>query len=254
MAKIHELIAVEKDVKGTVNKVSSETRKTFTSRQDHFEEHSKEYQALKDDDHELLDNEFKAMVTTVPEKLAYFEHHMQRMFDIIIQKELSNASATADIILTKDDGTKVVLFVNAPVAAIVQMGNLMESIRTQVYDVIPTLDPKKQWTPEGNRDDVYVTPDIRRTRTKKVQVPIELSPATDRHPAQVQLVTEDVTTGHWVQKYWSGAISSADKSRILKRTDEIIAALKKAKTRANDADVVESHIGARLMQYIQTGE
>lgn len=32
-----------------------------------------------------------------------------------------------------------------PVSALVQMENILEDIRTQVYDIIPTLDPTKQW-------------------------------------------------------------------------------------------------------------
>jgi len=253
MAKVHEIVAVEKDVKGTFNKMLGETRMTFL-KGEHFDEHLKEYQPLNADDREQLDAEHKPMADTVPSKLSYFMGHMKRMFDLVIQKEVSNLDAKADVTVQTDSGDEVVLYEQAPVAAIVQLTNLMESVRIQVLLNIPTLDPARSWASDGNRQDVFVTPEVRRARTKKVQVPIELSPATDRHPAQVQLVTEDVTTGHWVQKYWSGKISSADKSMILKRTDALIAGLKRAKSRANESEAKKVAIGDRCAKWILTGE
>ena len=254
MIKIHQVIAVGTDVKGSFNKFLGETRHTLTGKAEHFEEHLKEYEPLNEADREQLDRDFKPMVDTVPSKLAFFEEQLARRIALVIQLESANAGAKADLVVKKDDGALVVMFADTPVSALVQLGNLMRDVKNQVYDNIPTLDPLKRWVPDPNREFVYTTDEIKRARTKKVQVPIELSPSTPQHKAQVQLVTEDVTTGHWIQKFWSGKISSKDKSLILKRVDAVLAGIKSATAVANEAEVPDVHIAAKVISFIRTGE
>ena len=255
MSKIHELLAVEKDIKGTSNKIITETQHTFLKK-DHFESMLKAYEPINADDVERLDEEYKPLATTVAEKLDYFSSHMVRMFDIIFQKEASNAEAKADIIIKSDeDGDAAIeLAKDVPVSALVQLENVLDQIRSNVYDAIPTLDPQKKWEPDVQRHNVFVSEKVKRLRTKKIQRPIELSKATEKHAAQVQLISEDVAAGYWIQTNWSGAISSAEKSDILRRLDLVTSAVKKARARANNTEVKKVNIGKRLFSYINKGE
>ena len=253
MAKLHELLPVEKDVRGTFMKIVGEVSKLFSSKKEHFEEMDKSYEPIKADDPEKLDREFKPLVTTVPKEIEFFMGHVVKVMDVILQKESSNVEANADVIIALDDGN-IEIAKGVPVAALVQMENILETVKNQVFDNIPTLEPQKHWDKDTTRKDVYIADQIKRLRCKKVPVPIELAKATDRHPAQVQLINEDVPVGYWNQTDRSGKISPAEKSDLLARLDTLIFAVKSARARANDTEIKRVNIGKRMVTFINTGK
>lgn len=252
MAKgqLHELIAVEKDVKGTSEKIISEAHKTFTDRKDHFTEVMKSYSPLVADDPEKIEGESKPLVTTVAEKIGYVEKMLKRLFDVIIQKEATNAIAKADIVIEAADGTETVISKDVPVSALVQFENLLERIRNEVYGVIPTLDPSREWNPEKSRPGVYASPEIVRTRTRKAKKVITLAPATEKFPAQTQLIDVDEPAGYWKQIDRSGMLSVGDKMEMLDRISRLIEGIKKARARANTTPVVSIKIANDLFNFI----
>ena len=141
MGKLHELIAVEKDRKATAAKIIEETEVTFSKKQSLFAGFTRVYES-KTEDKEQFDSEESQVVTTVPDKLDYFEEHIENLLDVILQKESTNIQAKADITITPRGGEAITLATDVPVSALVQMENILESIRNKVYDNIPTLDPK----------------------------------------------------------------------------------------------------------------
>lgn len=254
MGKLHELVAAEKDVRSTVAKIIEETHGTFTKKAHLFSTHAKEWEPLKADDVERPEEEKPTPITTVGDKLGYFQKHLAKLFDVILQKEMANTQAVADIVVLNDE-TQVVLAEAVPVAALVQMENVLELIRGKVYDTIPTLDPAKDWSPDEQRGSgYYKTGQTRRQGTRKVSRPLVLHPGNDKHPPQVQLVNEDVVVGTWNQTYFSGLISPAEKSTLLERMDMLIEAIKKARSRANEQVVPSNRISQRLFRYINKGE
>ena len=97
--------------------------------------------------------------------------------------------------------------------ALVQIENQLEILRSKVYDAIPTLDPTKQWDADkAAGEGKYKTGVTTRQSTKKIAKPLVLHPGTDKHPPQVQLITEDVQVGTWKHTFYSGMISPAEKS------------------------------------------
>jgi hypothetical protein len=74
--------------------------------------------------------------------------------------------------------------------------------------------------------------------------------ATDKHPAQVQALDEDVPVAKRTTHVWSGMLSVYDKSLLLDRVDTLIQAFKRARQRANEAELVERHMGKRIFQYL----
>lgn len=91
MGKLHEVIAVEKDIRGTAAKILSETNNTFGKKHQLFSTHQKLYEPLKADDLNRGEEEQAQPITTISDKLAYFEGHMTRLFDAIVQKEEANS-------------------------------------------------------------------------------------------------------------------------------------------------------------------
>ena len=250
-SQLHELVAVEKDIKGTSEKIIAEAHKTFTDRKDHFTEVIKTYTPINAEDPEKLEGESKPMVTTVPEKIAYVEKMLKRLFDCIIQKEATNAVAKGDIIVEDEAGAEVVIAKDVPVIALVQFENQLELIRNEVYGTIPTLDPSREWKPEGKeRPGVYTSPESTRTRTRKIKKAIELAKATEKFPAQVQLIDTDEPAGYWKQIDRSGMMSVGDKMRLLDRVSKLIEAVKKGRARANVTPVVPVKIANELFNYI----
>lgn len=255
MAELHELLAVEKDVRGTGTKIIEETINTFSKKHQLFSTHSKLYTPLKDDDKDCPEEEKPAPITTVGDKLDYFQGHMVRLFDVILQKEFANTEANADIVIELNDEDKIVLAEKVPVVALVQLENIFELLRTKIYDSIPTLDPMKTWKEDSNAGiGRFISETTAKQRTSKINKPVVLYPATDKHPAQVQLATEDIVVGTWETTYYSGMISPAEKSSIMKRVDMILEALRKARARANKAPVTKKKIGDRLFKFINEGK
>ncbi|HUT43020.1 MAG TPA: hypothetical protein VMW95_01685 [Desulfobacterales bacterium] len=252
MGKLHELLPVEKDIRGTFAKITQEINKLFSSKVSHFEEMDKQYVPLKSDDPEMLDREFKPLVTTVPQEIEFFMGHVVRVLDVIIQKEASNAEAKADVIIVLDNAN-IEIAKAVPVSALVQMENILETIKAQVFNNIPTLEPQKRWDLDTNRKHVYVSDEIKRLRCKKVAIPVTLHPGTERHAPQVQLVNEDLPVGNWIQTDRSGKITSAEKSDLLSRLDYLMFAVKSARARANDQEIKKVNIGKRMITYVMTG-
>jgi len=253
-SKLHELLAVEKDRKGTVTKIIQETAETFNKKQSHFDGFSREYEC-KTTDTDTFDPESSRVVTTVPQKLDYFEKHMANLFDVLFQKEQSNATAKADIIIKSESGEEgITIAKDVPVQALVQLENYLESIRNVVYDAVPTLDPKHDWKEDEQAGKgFWKTEESRKRKTKKQQEFIVVVPTTKEHPAVVKEVSKDVYTGDWVEKHFSGRITPAQKSDLLGRISKLIEATKKAQARANNIDVVPGNLGYKIFQYIRTG-
>jgi hypothetical protein len=62
---------------------------------------------------------------------------------------------------------------------------------------IPTLDPAKGFTHDSAKGaHVFKAREVTKTRTQKVQEPLTLAPATDKHPAQVYTGHQRCSCGH----------------------------------------------------------
>lgn len=252
MGKLHELIAVEEDVKKTFAKIATETQTTFTKRGDHFDGSARVYNAFNENDKDVPESEVTHMVTTVREKLLYTFPFLSKMLDVIYRKETANTTAKADIIINDDDDNPTTVATDVPVLVLVQFENILTNFRNNVLESIPTLDPKIDWIEDTSAGKgVWKTKSgIKTVRTKKVSKAITLAAATDKFPAQVQLVNEDIPVGEFVKTAVTGRFSPAEKSDLLGRIDKMIAAVKKARSRANDTVVENKVIGKKIMDYI----
>lgn len=88
------------------------------------------------------------------------------------------------------------------------------------------------------------------TKTKKEQRPIVLYDATDKHPAQTQLITEDVSIGTWKTVKQSGAIPVPRKKVLLERVDKLLKAVLVAREQANSVEATDECVGAAIMGYL----
>ncbi|MDD5651072.1 MAG: hypothetical protein PHF86_11760 [Candidatus Nanoarchaeia archaeon] len=252
MGQLHELLAVESDIKDVFTKILDETAKTFNQKSSHFQESRKSYHPLKDDDKDLPDEEFVPMVTTVAAKLSYAQDHFIRMIDAVLQKERANQLAAADVIVEMSDGTVKTIIEKAPVIFLVQMENVLDRIR-KVYAEIPTLDPAKTWNKDKTKDGIWVADPVKRVRTKKVyDVLVKLQP-TKEHPGQADTIQVDAVVGEWTHATSSGALSPKQKSQLLDHIDRLLAGVKIARAKANGIDVESARIGAAFFNFVNEG-
>ncbi len=251
MAKLHEVLAVESGLQTAAKKINEETIKTFGKKDEHFVETTRVVSHFAEEDQKLDTVENKAMVTTVLDKLIYNAGPNIRALDAYLQKEATNQKAAAAIVV----GDKT-LAEDVPATVLLGLETKLAELRL-VYEAIPTLAPGPTWNLDlaarGN-GGVYAAanPDVT-FRTKKTIKPITLSPATEHHPAQVQAITEDVPVAKIVTTHKSGMVTSAQKSALLERVDQLLRAVKRARQRANGTEVVKPTIGATLFDFIHSG-
>lgn len=247
MAKLHELLAVEGDLEGTYKKILEETTTTFAKKPGLFFGFSKELEMFADSAGGLeTPNEYQELTDTVHSKLEYTASSVKRYFDAVLQKEMTNQTARADLVV---DGKVIADLL--PATFLLGLETKLKALR-KVYEAIPTLAPGKKWVPDPTKGEhVYLTdrPDekFKTAKTFKHKVLYE---ATDKHPAQIEKWEETENVGKYVTTTWSGMLTSAEKSEMIGRLDKLLRAVKKARQRANTAEVVKGSIGDKLFAFI----
>ena len=73
---------------------------------------------------------------------------------------------------------------------------------------------------------------------------------TKEHPAQIEKWADDVKIGRITDTTWCSMYSPAEKSALIGRIQELLAAVKQARQRANCQEVVDVKIANSLVQYI----
>lgn len=241
--KIHETLAVEDSLKSAAASAETLAQRNFRNPSP-FDGQIREYLPKTEEDAKK-DVESKAVVDTVPARLAAVAKSMVAFLDIVATKEEANTRAKEDIVIRD-----VVLAKNVPVSMLVQLENKFRSFRNLISE-IPVLDPLQNWTPSG-KTGVFKGDTREVQSTKKVMRPVELTPATDKHPAQVKETTVDVVCGTWSTTLLSGRISQESKDIYLDRVDTLIREIKKARQRANTCEVVQQDYAKNLLDFILT--
>lgn len=251
MPKLHEVLAVESGLQTAAKKINEETVRTFGKKDEHFVETTREVKHFSEEDQKLDTSETKAMVTTVFDKLIYNAGPNIRAYDAYLQKEATNQKAHADVVI----GEKTLLTA-VPATVLLGLETKLTELRV-VYEAIPTLQPGPTWQSDSaarGAGGVYraAEPDVT-FRTRKTVRPIIMAPATEHHPAQVQAVQEDLPIARITTSHKSGMITSAQKSDLLERIDQMLRAVKRARQRANATEVEKRQMGKVLFDFIHGG-
>jgi len=240
--KLHELIAVEPDLKGTAEKILIEAVGTFSKRENLFLGSSRRYVPLFENEPKQPD-ENKAITETVIDKLRYVFGIAAKAVDALASKEVTNLTALASV----EMNSKVV-WNSLPAVVLINFENYFKRIR-DALEHIPTLDPGEDWKWD-EKSNHFVTDEKQAFRTKKVLKALVKYEATKEHPAQVETYSEDIPVGVWHGRKFSAMLSPKQKSDMLSRVDELIRAFKEARQRANNVEVSEIRIADLLFSYI----
>ena len=245
MAKLNQVIAIEKGVKSRAHAEISELYKTV-QKPALFNGFTKDFRAKSEGEEgsvETLPSERQRVQETVSDVLRRLERAKAELFDVTAQKDFGNTTASANVTV---DGK--LLIENAPVPFLLFLEKELTDLRTFIL-ALPTLDVAEDWQRDVN-SGLFRSGETVRQSTKKVQKPLVLYPATDKHPAQTQLITEDVTTGFWHTVKQSGAIPAPEKAALAERVDKLLAAVKTAREEANAAEAPKVEVGGAIFGYL----
>jgi len=168
---------------------------------------------------------------------------MTELMDATAIQEWANTKARADVRVGDE-----VLIPQAPVTYLLFMEKQLTDLHTFVSK-LPVLSPAEEWKYDDN-DKLFKTPAQKTERTKKVQRPITMYEATKEHPAQTQLITEDIPVGFWNTVKHSGALPPSRKELLERRVADLLAAVKAAREEANMIQAEKQEIGQKVFDYI----
>lgn len=244
MTKLNQLVAIERDVK---QKAGQEITDAYhlIQKPDLFKGLSRTYKP-RDEDGELFPSESTRVQVSSNDLFAQIKKSMTRLFDITATKDYSNTLPEARGTVKLADGT--VLVDSAPVPFLLYLEKELKDLRTFISK-IPTLDPAQNWT-LNESNNTYAADAVETARQKKVPVAFVKYQATDKHPAQVEVVHEDVLAGTWTKIEFSGAIPETRRLELDERVVTLLEAVKFAREKANLAEVTDQKVGAAILDYV----
>lgn len=182
------------------------------------------------EDGENLPAERQAVQRTVEGDLAKVAATLSDLFDVVATVDYGNREATADVVV---DGEA--LIASAPVPFLIFLEKQLVDLRT-IVGKVPTLAPEDVWEPDPLNGGARSAPAVT-TRARKIPTAFTKAPATDKHPAQVEVFMRDEIVGDWTLTKFSGAVSAVRRDAILTKIDLAVDAVRKATEAANDIEV-----------------
>lgn len=246
VAKLNQIIAIEKGIKSAVYGVLTELNKVV-QKPDLFTGLARTYQPLNDDGEHLPD-ERKRVQFVVSGLLQQVEQRVSELMQITARKDWSNCAASADLEI---DGRTIAR--NVPVTHLLFLEKQLTDLQTFISH-LPVLDDAEVWTYDSN-SGMFRSEETKTHRTQKVPKPIVLYAATEHHPAQTQMVVQDELAGHWHQRRFSGAMPKPEKEAMLVRVGKLLKATKMARELANSIDERQPpDVGTAVFAYLLHSE
>jgi len=240
-AKLNQILAIEKGIKDRVHKSAAELYHA-AQKPTLFNGFTKEYRPINEQS-EVYAPQRQRVQINAEDAIRRDLESQKELIDVTATKDFANQVAKADIVI---DGNVVVK--DAPATFILWLEKRVEDIRTFITH-LPVLDESEDWVVDVNTS-LYKSGQITTHRTQKVSEPIVLYPATDKHPAQTQLITKDVLVGFWDEVKLSGALPVPRKKLILERVEKLYRAVKVAREAANMADAPKQDVGSALLDFL----
>ncbi|MEV4555916.1 hypothetical protein AB0K51_02830 [Kitasatospora sp. NPDC049285] len=241
MAKLNQIIAVEKGVK-------SKSFQELTQAHQDLQKPallagiSRTYQP-KDEEGEQLPPESTRVQVKAEDVLRATAATLTRLFDVTATKDWANTEARGDVVV---DGRTLVAA--APVTYLLFLEKQLTDLRTFVRK-LPVLDAAEAWNHDPSTD-AWKTEAVRTIRTKKVPRNHVKAEATEKHPAQVEVYYEDVAIGYWTTVKFSGALPARRVNELLERVEKLQQAVQYAREEANGAEVDDRRVGDAVFGYL----
>jgi hypothetical protein len=241
MAKLNQIIAVEKGVKSGALRDLTDAHHGL-QKPALLAGISRVYQP-KDEEGEQLPPESTRVQIKADDVIRRTAAIMTRLFDVTATKDWANCSAKADVTV---DGRTVLR--DVPVSYLLFLEKQLTDLHTFVKK-LPLLDAAEDWTFDESAD-YWRTGQVRTIRTKKVPRNHVKAEATEKHPAQVEVYYEDVPVGYWSTVKFSGALPARRVNELLDRVEKLAQAVKFAREEANGLEITDQRVGEVVFGYL----
>lgn len=245
--KLHELLAVEGDLRTQAESCRNDLKNTFEKKSHHFTKKVVTFKSTAEGIEDKVESQLN-LQSTVAKELAWIGEKIAKALDAGHQIDVANTAAKADVIL--EDGT--VLLREVPSTSLLRMEHRVTEMRDLIH-AIGTLDPAKGFEPDPTEGDgIFRAKDEAKNRGEKQFSYIVMVQPTEKHPAQVKELMLDKPIGTAVTQEWSSLITVAAKGDMLDRVEGLLRAVKQARSRANnfELDVRTNKIGAEVWKYV----
>lgn len=238
--QLNQIVAVEKGLKGRVN---TDVNRLYHQLQKPalYGGFSKVY-TPKDDEGEIYPPERQTVQANVNDDLNQVAKLLTQLLDATLTKDVANTKASGTV---RVDGEELL---TAPVPFLLTLEKQLVDFRT-IVGKLPVLDAADTWDYD-HASMLSRTQPVRTVKTKKVPKVLVKYEATERHPAQTEVYTEDVTVGHWDTTKLSGAVTSQRRADLLNRVNVLIDAVKHAVEEANRATVEQKKVGEDVFSFL----
>lgn len=239
--RLNQIIAIKKSLK---QRNYAELTALYQSSQkpDPFYGFTKVFKK-KTEDGEDFPPERKKVQITAGSVLQRVRALLTELWDTEATIDIANCSAKADVEL---DG--VLLITQAPTTHLLYLEKSLQDLWTTVSKM-PVLSEDDNWEYDSNAG-LFKTDEVMTHRTKKVQKALVLYQATEKHPAQTQLITDDEIVGYWSTVKMSGALPVPYKQKLLARIAKLKDAVKQAREKANEVAAEPVFIGDKIFNYL----
>lgn len=241
MPQLNKVLAVEKGKKTILHKEITELHHA-TQKAPLVNGHHKVFTPTEDEGETFPDDVQHVQYRTM-EVVEQACERLTDLLDVTATRDWANCQAKADVVL---DGE--VFLEQVPVTFLLFLEKELHDLHTFVAKMVE-LDPGEKWTLDPN-SGLFRSDPVKTHKTKKLQRPIVLYDATEHHPAQTQLITDDVVIGHWTTTKFSGAIPRPDKKKFLERIRKLEEAVKFARVQANSIEATEQRVGRKVLDFV----
>jgi hypothetical protein len=241
MAKLNQIIAVEKGVKSRSFQELTEAHHAL-QKPTLLSGISRTYRP-KDEEGEQLPPESTKVQVKSEEIVRQTASILTRLFDVTASKDWANCLAKANVVV---EGRTILS--DVPVSYLLFLEKQLTDLHTFVKK-LPVLDASETWVFDASAD-CWATEPVQTLRTKKIPRNHVKAEATEKHPAQVEVYYEDVTVGFWRTTKFSGAMPAKRVNELLERVEKLQAAVKFAREEANSIESSEQKIGEKFFEYL----
>lgn len=242
MPKLHQVIASAKDIKSRSEKEWTEIYQGF-KKPDLYAGFTRTYASLADEG-EKLQPEIKPVLRNATEQLDTLRGIVAEQVNLQASIDVANQRAEADVVV----GGQVLLS-KVPVNTLLYLEHRLKGVIETLNDA-PVLADGVEWAPDGTPGRYRAVREEVTNRTTKLPERLVKAEATDKHPAQVDIIYLDKAVGTWTKIAQSGALQPARRRTLLRRANSLLDAIKSAREEANTVGVTESTLGATLADYL----
>lgn len=245
MSEMHELLAVEKDVKRS----EADAVKAFSK----MSEAGALFQGMArtlsmfDEERAKQENgrETQEMQAVFGDEFGFAGKAVARAIDVELQKDITNCNATADIVV---DGKVIAKAV--PATFLLYAERKLEEFGKMLARM-PIRSTEHKWEASTEHDEgIFLASQDPTFKTKKIfRFHVMVQP-TEYHPAQVKEWPEEDRVGKYETTIYTSLMSKNEKTLMQERCGKLLVAVKKARARANKTETSAATIGREFMAYI----